>query len=655
MAGVNPGDGDNSADMSITDTQVMIDVLNVNEGDVQYSRGERSITHHTTTELTRTDEQEEDCGPHTSVRGEQLTTEGAQGRTVGVGSEELQEDDKYTSEISCVSHDPAFLTTKDSKITDSETEGNEGYLAVGDIFEAAQSGNIEMIENYLDLGVPPDSIDEEGWSILHHAASHGQVEVMKLLHSRGCSVDAVDRQGRTPLHHAATSGECGSIGVLMELGSNVNSVDNEGNTPLKCSLMCERHAAMEELLKYGGVEDVHCSLESKSSDDLRRQEFVAALDEETLLVVLLKSAFTGDLQTVSAILDRGCPVDAVNRAGLTALHGAAIGGHVDVVAKLVERGASVDAQSSDGCTPLHLAASKGDLGVVSELLRLGAKASMTVVACVSGTPLHQASAKGNKEIVSILLDAGCPIDVVDNEGQSSLHYAAAGGAVECIGSLVELGLDVNRGDHNGWTPLHLACLCGNRQSVCKILRLGGKASITKVADKYETPLHQAAYCGHVEIVSVLLDAGCPIDLQDLYGKNALHYAARGGSVEVIDFLVKRGLDVNGRAIDAYGLTPLHLACGDGKLEAVHELLRLGAKASMTVVAGDYGTPLHQAAAKGHCEIMSVLRGAGSPIDVVDIIGRNGRYSSAKDNCSILTPLHAAAFGGKLEVVHELLE
>ena len=641
MADVNPDDGDDSADMSITDTKVTIDVQSVDEGDVQYSRGEQSITCRTTTELTRTDDQEEDCGPHTSVSSEQLTTEGTHGRTVDVGSGELQEDDQHTSESSCVSHDPAILTTEDCKIADSENEGNKEYSVVGDIFEAAQSGNMAMIENYLDLGVPPDLVDDEGWSVLHHAASHGQVEVIKLLHSRGCSVDPVDRQGRTPLHHAAASGECGSIGVLVELGSNVNHVDNEGNTPLKWSLMCERYAAMEELLKYGGVEDVECSLGSESSDDARRREFVAALDEETLLDLLFRSASIGDVQTVSAILEGGCSVDAVNSAGCTALHRAASGGHVEVVGVLVERGASVDARNSDGRTPLHLAASNGVLVGVSELLRLGMKVSMTVVAGDYGTVLYQTAIKGHEEIVSVLLDAGCPIDVVDNEGCSALHFATRGGAVEVIGVLVERGLDVNKQDNDGRTPLHWASGCGKLEVVRELLRLGATASMTVVAGTVGTPLHQAAIKGHKKIVSVLLDAGCPIDVVDIEGRNALHYTARlrSDDVEVMDVLVERGLDVNKK--DKDGLTPLHLAASCDKLEVVGELLRLGAYASMTVVAGKYGTPLHMAAISGQKEIVSVLLDAGCPIDVV--------------SWGDVNILHLVALVGSVEVMEVLCE
>ena len=643
MADVNPGDWDHRADISIDDTKVTIDVQSVDEGDVQYSRVEQSITCRTTTELTRTDEQKEDCVPHTSVSGEQLITESAHGRTVGVGSEELQEDDQHTSERSCLSHDPAILTTEDCEIADSETEGIEGYSEGDDVFEAAQSGNMAAMENYLDLGFPPDLVDEEGWSILHHAASQGQVEVIKLLHSRGCSIDPVDSHGCTPLHYAAASGECGSFDVLVELGSNIDHVDNEGNTPLNCSLMWEStlYTAMEELLKCGGVEDLECRLGNESSDDLRRQEFVAALDEETLLDLLFRSASTGDVQTVSAILEDGCPVDVVDSAGCTALHRAASGGHVDVVGVLIERGASVDAQNSDGRTPLHLAASNGVLGGVSELLRLGMKVSMTMVAGDYGTVLYQTVVKGHEEIVSVLLDAGCPIDVVDNEGCSALHYAARGGAVEAIGVLVERGLDVNKQDNDGRTPLHWASCCGKLEAVRELLRLGATASMTVVAGTVGTPLHQAAIKGHKKIVSVLLDAGCPIDVVDMEGRNALHYTARlrSDDVEVMDVLVERGLDVNKK--DKDGLTPLHLAASCDKLEVVGELLRLGAYASMTVVAGKYGTPLHMAAISGQKEIVSVLLDAGCPIDVV--------------SWGDVNILHLVALVGSVEVMEVLCE
>jgi ankyrin repeat protein len=161
--------------------------------------------------------------------------------------------------------------------------------------------------------------------------------------------------------------------------------------------------------------------------------------------------------------------------------------------------------------------------------------------------------------------------------------------------------------------------------------LGAKASMTVVASTVGTPLHLAAIMGHKEIVSVLLDAGCPFDEVNIEGRSALHYAAGGGVVEIIGILIDRGLGNSTTSScfegfwiesrfgcqskkDKDGLTPLHLASACGKLEAVRELLRLGANASMTVVAGEasmtvvadlYGTPLHRAATMGHKEYMEL--------------------------------------------------
>ena len=511
----------------------------------------------------------------------------------------------------------------------------------GDVFEAAQSGNIVLVKNYLDLGLSPDLTDEEGCFIVHHAASHGQVELVKLLHERGCCIDPVD-------------------------------LDYEGNTPLKRAVMCENYSTLEELLKYGGVEDVECEQREEVSDEKgTRLKFIAALDDETVHDLLFQSSYLGNMQTVLAVLEHECPVDVADGHGYTALHRAAEGGHVKVIKELIARGVSANVQANDGYTPLHSAAATGKLEAVHKLLRLGGKTSMVKVAGTYGTPLHQAAFGGHKKVMSVLLDKGCPIDVVSSIGLGILHFAAKGGHVELLGWLVECGLDVNTGDADGYTPLHSTACNGKLETVHELLKLGGKASMTKVAGTYGTPLHQAALGGHKKVMSVLLDEGCPIDVVSSSGLSVLHFATEGGHVELVGWLVECGLDVNRG--DADGYTPLHSAARNGKLETVHELLRLGGKASMTKVAGKYGTPLHQAAFGGHKKVMSVLLDEGCPIDVVSSSGLsvlhfaaegghvellgwlvecgldvNGRYTDGN------TPLHSAAASGKLETVYELL-
>ena len=289
---------------------------------------------------------------------------------------------------------------------------------------------------------------------------------------------------------------------------------------------------------------------------------------------------------------------------------------------------------------------------------------MTKVAGIYGTPLHQAALGGHKNVMSVLLDEGCPIDVVNSNGRSVLHFAAQGGLVELVGWLVECGLDVNREDANGYTPLHSAAHNGKLEAVHELLRLGGKASMIKVAGIYGTPLHQAAFGGHKKVMSVLLDEGCPIDVLSSSCQSVLHFAAQGGHVELVDWLVECGLDVNGA--DADGCTPLHSAAEVGKLEAVHELLRL--EANPDIMAGVFGTPLHQAVLSGSVQVVTVLSDAicepynlQHPMATESEVDSPNQLACVPDNNPLdccdpmdMTPLMCAAGEGHVEIVKFLI-
>ena len=519
---------------------------------------------------------------------------------------------------------------------------------------AAAAGKLEAVHELLRLGGKASMTMVAGTygTPLHQAALGGHKKVMSVLLDKGCPINVVSSRGRSILHSAAEGGHVELIGWLVEYSLDVNREDADGSTPLHSAAGKGKLEAVHELLRLGG----------KAS-----MTMVAG----TYGTPLHQAAFGGHKKVMSVLLDKGCPINVVSSRGRSILHSAAEGGHVELIGWLVEYSLDVNREDADGSTPLHSAAGKGKLEAVHELLRLGGKASMTKVAGIYGTPLHQAAFGGHKKVMSVLLDEGCPIDVVCSSGQSVLHFAAAGGHVELLGWLVKCSLGVNGADVDGCTPLHLAAAAGKLEAVHELLRLGGKASMTKVAGTYGTPLHQAASGGHKKVMSVLLDEGCPINVVSSRGRSILHSAAEGGHVELIGWLVEYSLDVNRE--DADGSTPLHSAAGKGKLEAVHELLRLGGKASMRKVAGIYGTPLHQAAFGGHKKVMSVLLDEGCPIDLVSSSGQSVLHFAAegghvelvgwlmeysldvnREDADGSTPLHSAAGKGKLEAVHELL-
>ena len=458
-------------------------------------------------------------------------------------------------------------------------------------------------------------VAEIGGTPLNLAILGGHKEVVLVLLDAGCPLNEVDCIGRNVLHAAAQCGHVDLIGLLVERGLYVDRGDNDGYTPLHLAAANGKLEAVHELLRLGGK----ISLTK-----------VAEIGGTPLHL----AAFCGNKEVVLALLDEGCPIDVVDSNGRNVLHTAAQGGHVDLIGLLVERGLDVNGGDADGYTPLHSAAVNGKLEAVHELLRLGGKASMIKVAGMYGTPLHQAALGGHKEIVLVLLKAGCLIDVVDSNCRNVLHAAARCGHVDLIGLLEECGLDFNGGDADGYTPLHLAAADGKLEAVYELLRLGGKASMTKVASTGGTPLHQAVLGGYKEVVLALLNEGCPIDVVDSNGRNVLHTAARCGHVDLIGLLVERGIDVNGG--DPVGYTPLDHAAANGKLEAVHEVLKLVAH-SISGSKLDI-TPLHAAVCMGHVNIVTTLLDA---MEQYMISGNQGSDASLHDGVDHVDKLSQA--------------
>jgi ankyrin repeat protein len=146
------------------------------------------------------------------------------------------------------------------------------------LYEAVIRRDIRQLEEYLEMGVTPDSKHSSSRTALILAAESNDTLTMRLLlrfgadisardcfgrtalHvaddlestylliTHGAEVNARDQMGRTPIHYAYAPDV---IELLATHGANVNNIDKNGETPLHHAATCGELSAIRAFIKLG--------------------------------------------------------------------------------------------------------------------------------------------------------------------------------------------------------------------------------------------------------------------------------------------------------------------------------------------------------------------------------------------------------------------
>jgi ankyrin repeat protein len=297
------------------------------------------------------------------------------------------------------------------------------------------------------------------------------------------------------------------------------------------------------------------------------------------------AAFRGDIENVRYCLSRGVPLDQRDREGDTPLLKALRSrttyemrrgprATTDTIRFLLEAGADLNAVGRLGMTPLHVAATSDMPEWVDLLCERGANAlaesdgkmSTLVSAC------YQPPSPEKLRIIRTLAGRGVSLDRPSQYAESPLSVALWFGDLEAFRLLAELGADRTT---LRWTELHARILLGSCQEVKAYSRTA--AEIDRPDGRWELPpLLWAAKTGEVDKVRYLVEQGAPPEQRGRLGKTALDIAASLDRVELVEWLLARGLDVE--VEDDSQRTPLMSACEGGAVRCVHVLLNAGASA-----------------------------------------------------------------------------
>ena len=140
--------------------------------------------------------------------------------------------------------------------------------------------------------------------------------------------------------------------------------------------------------------------------------------------------------------------------------------------------------------------------------------------------------------VERLLQRGFDANSVDEAGQGALILALREGAFKVADTLLKApGMKVDQPNSAGETALMMAALRGHEEWLPKLVAQG--AAIEREG---WTPLHYAATGPQPATVAWLLERGARVDSRSPNGTTPLMMAARYGSEESVDLLLRRGAD-----------------------------------------------------------------------------------------------------------------
>ncbi|XP_031410443.1 poly [ADP-ribose] polymerase tankyrase-2 [Meleagris gallopavo] len=514
-------------------------------------------------------------------------------------------------------------------------------------------GRKDVVEYLLQSGANVHARDDGGLIPLHNACSFGHAEVVNLLLRHGADPNARDNWNYTPLHEAAIKGKTDVCIVLLQHGAEPTIRNTDGRTALDLADPSAKAVLTGEYKKDELLESARSGNEEKMMSLLTPLNVNCHASDGRKSTPLHLAAGYNRVKIVQLLLQHGADVHAKDKGDLVPLHNACSYGHYEVTELLVKhcaaaspypkrkqvcelllrKGANINEKTKDFLTPLHVASEKAHNDVVEVVVKHEAKKLCTVqsVNCrdIEGrqsTPLHFAAGYNRVSVVEYLLQHGADVHAKDKGGLVPLHNACSYGHYEVAELLVKHGAVVNVADLWKFTPLHEAAAKG-KYEICKLLLQHG-ADPTKKNRDGNTPL-DLVKDGDTDIQDLLrgdaalLDAakkGClarvkklcspdNVNCRDTQGRHStpLHLAAGYNNLEVAEYLLQHGADVN--AQDKGGLIPLHNAASYGHVDVAALLIKYNACVNATDKWAF--TPLHEAAQKGRTQLCALLLAHGA--------------------------------------------
>lgn len=421
---------------------------------------------------------------------------------------------------------------------------------------ACRAGHSEVVRQLLNLGASVKAISARGRTPLFEAIEFCRDEVVDLLLSN-LDIDLnliPEKIQYTALMLAVEVGHPATVKLLLKRAElNVNKQDPNGQTALFFATRYYDPPSMERL----SIVDIL----------LQRPEIDLDLPEKTGLSPLHLAVRKELYEIVGRLLTRGAdPMLKDGHGGGTAILRAIDSGNIAIVELLLKHVGERDLAQcvdDDGRSLLHGACAQGE----PKLVRLLKERNLDPNALDRNglTLLHEASRCGKVEVARILLEElGAEPNIQDNFGRTPFTLAWQYMQTEIMDLLQSDGKVIIK--QSDYSP--------EKRPLWSLARLGDLDLIRTTAAKNNerppetepgtnnTALHCCIDQSHTKVLSLLLqESKIPPDQVNCYLRTPLHLAADRGDLTAVTLLLDHGADVD--LEDKWDGTALSLACSKG--------------------------------------------------------------------------------------------
>ena len=466
---------------------------------------------------------------------------------------------------------------------------------------AAKFAKSEIIEYLLSLGMKVNMVSNSGQTPLMCACYNGGcLDNIKTLIKQGADIYQIDSNGWTALHFAANYANSEIIEYLLSLGMKVNMVSNSGQTPLLCACCdSDRLDNIKTLIKQGA--DIH------------------QIDSHGCTALHFAARFAKS-EIIEYLLSLGMKVNVVENSGQTPLMCACYdGGCLDNIKTLIKQGADIHQIDSDGCTALHYAARFAKSEIIEYLLSMGIQVQMTAydehqislitagshnnhntfpVLCRHKDNLQRNlfhAGAMNSQSAALLFKLNCftftegtsftepnnnndKNSCRDSSSKNYCSYSIPFSQVETFAcnNMLKTVVYSEKFDIPGlnslgefdMSPLMIACERNNFENAELLIRYGAKVNL-KSSNGF-TAFHFAAKYGSVQLLQYLLINGGNLHAVDTFNGNLVSWACEGNKLEVVKFLDSKGVSLH--IISTQGWNLLHIAVVCANIEMIEYLL-----------------------------------------------------------------------------------